>query len=91
MLHSARLTSVDTMATVVAAMENWVNIRPRRLMPCTRRQVQRQTAAAAKQAQQTCQLATAWWLLRGTFAHVAHRCPALLLRPTWCSEGELTA
>ena len=29
-----RLTSVDTMDTVVAAMENWVNISPSRLMPC---------------------------------------------------------
>lgn len=29
------LTSVDTMDTVVAAIENCVNIRPSRLMPCS--------------------------------------------------------
>jgi hypothetical protein len=32
-----------TMLTVVAAIENWVNIRPRRLMPCRWRK-QRVTA-----------------------------------------------
>jgi len=36
------LTSVETIDTVVAAMENCVNIRPSRLMPCSNTQRQQQ-------------------------------------------------
>lgn len=38
--HLLAASSVVTMLTVVAAMENCVNIRPSRLMPCSRKQGQ---------------------------------------------------